>query len=89
MVIQLTAKPLNAIAAPLAAVEGCLFFCDWLPRHRQPDSVARVTLEQVRSSGFLVGDRIFFVKEVIGLNIRPTGQLSASSLNYHSKPLKN
>ena len=33
--IQLTAKPLNAIAAPLAAVEGCLFFCDWLPRHRQ------------------------------------------------------
>ena len=33
--LQLTAKPLNAIAVPLAVVEGCLFFCDWLPRHRQ------------------------------------------------------
>ena len=43
----------------------------------------------MRSSGSLLEDENFFLKEVIGLDIRPTGELSDSSLNYHSKPLKN
>ena len=42
----------------------------------------------MRSSGSLLEDEIFFLKEVIGLDIRPTGELSDSSLNYHYKPLK-
>ena len=38
------------------------------------------------SSGFLLEDKICLSKKWMGLDTRPTGQLIASPLNYHSKP---